>query len=57
MMSDDPAMQIIGWVANRAVEAIVAKTIQPAATRAGKAALRHARQAASHRVARIGRRT
>lgn len=57
MMSDDPAMQIIRWVANRAVEAIVAKTIQPAATRAGKAALRHARQAASHRVARIGRRT
>lgn len=57
MMSDDPAMQIIGWLANRTVEAIVARTIQPTAARAGKAALRHARQAASHRVSNIRRRT
>lgn len=56
-MSDDPAMQIIGWLANRTVEAIVARTIQPTAARAGKAALRHARQAASHRVSNIRRRT
>lgn len=56
MMSDDAAMQIIGWVTNRAVEAIVTRTIQPAAARVSKAALRQARQAASNRVARIRRR-
>lgn len=45
MTSQDPAAQLVGWVAGKAVEAIVIRAVDPIASRAGRALLRQGGQA------------
>lgn len=61
MTSQDPAAQLVGWIASKAVEAAVSRALQPIASRAGKALLRQGRRAvvqqATARIGIIRRRT
>ncbi len=36
MTAQDPAAQLVGWLGRKAAEAIVARTLEPVATRVGQ---------------------
>lgn len=61
MTSQDPAAQLVGWIASKAVEAVVTRAFEPIASHAGKALLRKGRRAvvqqATARIVIIRRRT
>lgn len=46
MTTQDPAAQLVGWLGRKAVEAIVARTLEPVATRVGQRLARGAGRAA-----------